>query len=147
MLCLSDASQRATSQLGALPHARTHARKTETVPTSSPPSPTLTMLAPLLARPSLGPLFTPARPPFPWPSFHPCLPALPLTFFRAQEALEEKLERYLVRRVPLGQDRHFRRYWWGLAGHRPGVCVEDEEVSGGGDPGADFLWAAGACWA
>jgi len=43
----------------------------------------------------------------------------------AQEALEEKMERYAVRRLPLGYDRHMRRYWWGLAGHRPAVLVED----------------------
>ena len=42
--------------------------------------------------------------------------------------LEEKLERYSVRRQALGQDRHSRRYWWGLAGHRPVVWVEDEQV-------------------
>ena len=49
---------------------------------------------------------------------------------RAQEELEEKLEKYSVRRVPLGADRHHRRYWWGLAGQRPVVWVEDAEVSG-----------------
>ncbi|EFN58898.1 expressed protein [Chlorella variabilis] len=47
--------------------------------------------------------------------------------FRAQEALEEKLEKYSTRRAPLGADRHHRRYWWGLAGHRPAVYVEDGE--------------------
>lgn len=50
--------------------------------------------------------------------------------FRAQEALEEKLEKYSTRRAPLGADRHHRRYWWGLAGHRPAVYVEDGEVGG-----------------
>lgn len=47
---------------------------------------------------------------------------------RAQEELEEKLEKYATRRLPLGYDRHQRRYWWGLAGHRPVVWVEDAEV-------------------
>lgn len=47
---------------------------------------------------------------------------------RAQEELEEKLEKYATRRLPLGFDRHQRRYWWGLAGHRPVVWVEDAEV-------------------
>ncbi|KAL4440713.1 hypothetical protein ABPG77_000422 [Micractinium sp. CCAP 211/92] len=44
---------------------------------------------------------------------------------RAQEALEERLERYATRRAPLGADRQHRRYWWGLAGHRASVWVED----------------------
>lgn len=48
----------------------------------------------------------------------------------AQEELEEKLEKYATRRLPLGFDRHQRRYWWGLAGHRPVVWVEDAEVCG-----------------
>ena len=48
--------------------------------------------------------------------------------WRAQEALEERLEKYAVRRLPLGSDRHHRRYWWGLAGHRGEVWVEDAEV-------------------
>ncbi|PRW55979.1 DDT domain-containing isoform A [Chlorella sorokiniana] len=46
---------------------------------------------------------------------------------QAQEELEEKLEKYATRRLPLGFDRHQRRYWWGLAGHRPVVWVEDAE--------------------
>ncbi|KAL4457501.1 hypothetical protein ABPG75_012366 [Micractinium tetrahymenae] len=46
---------------------------------------------------------------------------------RAQEALEERLEKYATRRAPLGADRHHRRYWWGLAGHRALVWVEDME--------------------
>jgi len=35
---------------------------------------------------------------------------------RQQEALELQLEKYLVRRQPLGNDRFNRVYWWGLAG-------------------------------
>ncbi|PSC69056.1 DDT domain-containing protein [Micractinium conductrix] len=46
---------------------------------------------------------------------------------RAQEELEAKLEKYSVRRGPLGTDRHHRCYWWGLAGHRSVVWVEDAE--------------------
>ena len=46
---------------------------------------------------------------------------------RAQEALEAQLEKHSVRRSALGADRHHRRYWWGLAGHRPALMVEDAE--------------------
>lgn len=55
-----------------------------------------------------------------------CTPSL---VCRAQEELEAKLEKYSVRRGPLGTDRHHRCYWWGLAGHRSVVWVEDAEVS------------------
>lgn len=44
---------------------------------------------------------------------------------RAQDALDEKAEKYAVRRTPLGHDRHFRRYWWGLGAYRTAVLVED----------------------
>ncbi len=64
------------------------------------------------------------------PTFHSFLHA-PATLLpcRAQEALEERLERYATRRAPLGADRQHRRYWWGLAGHRASVWVEDLQVS------------------
>lgn len=68
-------------------------------------------------------------------------PHPPILTRRAQEELEEKLERYQVRRAPLGLDRHQRRYWWGLAGHRPVVWVEDTEVGGTRRGGAcSSLW-------
>lgn len=65
---------------------------------------------------------------------------------RAQEELEEKLEKYSVRRVPLGTDRHHRRYWWGLAGHRPVVWVEDAEVSGSWVPSAGLFQTSLLCF-
>lgn len=48
--------------------------------------------------------------------------------------------------MPLGQDRQQRRYWWGLAGHRPVVWVEDGEVRarlgcGFWGPSLAFAWA------
>lgn len=45
----------------------------------------------------------------------------------AQEALEEKMEKLALRRIPMGEDRYHRRYWWGLASHRPALYVEDME--------------------
>lgn len=62
----------------------------------------------------------------------------------AQEELEEKLEKYATRRLPLGFDRHQRRYWWGLAGHRPVVWVEDAEVGGGCLMQTSYASCAGA---
>ena len=46
---------------------------------------------------------------------------------RQQEAYERELEKFNIRRAPLGQDRHFRRYWWGAAGQRGALYVEDEQ--------------------
>jgi hypothetical protein len=65
--------------------------------------------------------------------------------YRAQEELEEKLEKYNVRRVPLGTDRHHRRYWWGLAAYRPAVYVEDQEVGGMAGWWAYWLGVAAGC--
>lgn len=45
---------------------------------------------------------------------------------RQQEAFEQELERYNIRRAPLGQDRNYRRYWWGVAGQRSHIYVEDD---------------------
>ena len=39
---------------------------------------------------------------------------------------EQELEKYSIRRVPLGLDRRYRQYWWGIAGQRELVYVEDE---------------------
>ena len=44
---------------------------------------------------------------------------------RQQEAFERELERYNIRRAPLGLDRNYRRYWWG-AGQRSHIYVENE---------------------
>ena len=44
---------------------------------------------------------------------------------RAAEELEERLEKNSIRRRPLGFDRHHRCYWYGLAGHRAALYVED----------------------
>ncbi|KAK9817866.1 hypothetical protein WJX72_003391 [[Myrmecia] bisecta] len=45
---------------------------------------------------------------------------------KRQEAYEKEVEKFLVRRAPLGLDRHHRKYWWGMAGYRALVYVEDE---------------------
>lgn len=45
---------------------------------------------------------------------------------RKQEELEQELEKYSLRRAPLGLDRHYRAYWWGLAGQRAAVYVQHE---------------------
>lgn len=42
-----------------------------------------------------------------------------------QEAYEREIEKYAVRRLPLGCDRKHRRYWWGLAGNRTALFVQD----------------------
>eukprot|EP00798_Chlamydomonas_sp_ICE-L_P032210 gene32210-16767_t len=44
-----------------------------------------------------------------------------------QDALEKELDKLAQRRAPLGSDRHHRRYWWGLAGQRSSLLVEDAE--------------------
>ena len=44
---------------------------------------------------------------------------------RRQEAYQRELEKFAVRRAPLGADRAHRRYWWGLAGRRGVVLTED----------------------
>ena len=46
---------------------------------------------------------------------------------RKQEELERELEKYSLRRAPLGFDRHHRSYWWGLAGQRSAVYVQPED--------------------
>lgn len=46
---------------------------------------------------------------------------------RAQQILEEKLDKYSVRRQPLGLDRHHRRYWYGLGGDWSKIYIEDEQ--------------------
>ena len=38
--------------------------------------------------------------------------------------MERELEKYAVRRSPLGLDRAHRKYWWGVAGERAGIWVE-----------------------
>eukprot|EP00775_Hariotina_reticulata_P007967 gene7967-8165_t len=45
---------------------------------------------------------------------------------KQQESLEQQLERYLVRRQPLGNDRFNRMYWWGLAGNKDGLLLQQE---------------------
>ena len=47
--------------------------------------------------------------------------------YRKQEELERELEKYSLRRAPLGHDRHYRAYWWGLAGQRSAVYVQHED--------------------
>ena len=47
---------------------------------------------------------------------------------RKQQELERELEKYSLRRLPLGYDRHHRRYWWNLASQRPLVFVEREDA-------------------
>ena len=44
-----------------------------------------------------------------------------------EEAYEQKLDKYIIRQVPLGLDRYYRRYWWGLGGVREIVYVEAED--------------------
>jgi hypothetical protein len=43
-----------------------------------------------------------------------------------QERLEQQLEKFLVRRQPLGNDRYNRLYWWGLAGNKDGLLLQQE---------------------
>lgn len=44
---------------------------------------------------------------------------------QTQDAYQKELDKYVSRRQPLGLDRHHRRYWWGLAGLRAQLLVED----------------------
>lgn len=41
--------------------------------------------------------------------------------------MERELEKYSLRRAPLGLDRHYRGYWWGLASQRGAVYVQSED--------------------
>ncbi|MCJ1461826.1 hypothetical protein MMC07_000425 [Pseudocyphellaria aurata] len=43
-------------------------------------------------------------------------------------AYERELSSLAVRAKPLGQDRHYRRYWWGLGGQRGCLFVEDADA-------------------
>lgn len=60
---------------------------------------------------------------------------------RAQEALEEKMEKLALRRAPLGLDRQYRRYWWGIGAHRPALYVEDAQGKWGVISSAEDLQA------
>ena len=44
---------------------------------------------------------------------------------RRQEEFERALEDCCIRREPLGWDRKHRCYWWGVAGERGAVYVQD----------------------
>jgi len=44
---------------------------------------------------------------------------------RKEEAAEMELDKFIIRRTALGQDRWNRRYWWGLAGVRGAVVAEE----------------------
>lgn len=44
---------------------------------------------------------------------------------RKQLEFERELEKYSIRRLPLGLDRNYRQYWWGIGGQRSLVYVED----------------------
>eukprot|EP00884_Botryococcus_braunii_P006687 jgi/Botrbrau1/16019/Bobra.0268s0001.1 len=44
-----------------------------------------------------------------------------------QEQLERQQGRFAVRHNPLGLDRNYRKYWWGLGGERDVLYVEDGE--------------------
>ncbi|KAL6772309.1 hypothetical protein ACKKBG_A29735 [Auxenochlorella protothecoides x Auxenochlorella symbiontica] len=46
---------------------------------------------------------------------------------RLQDSQEQQLERLQLRRSPLGLDRHHRCYWYGLAGLRSCLMVQDAE--------------------
>lgn len=62
------------------------------------------------------------RPPAAVPQrLHPAFSAC-----RQQERLEQQLEKFLVRRQPLGNDRYNRQYWWGLAGNKEGLLLQQE---------------------
>jgi hypothetical protein len=43
----------------------------------------------------------------------------------AKQTMEEKLEKFKVRREPLGSDRNNYRYWWGVGGLKSEILVED----------------------
>lgn len=45
---------------------------------------------------------------------------------RLQERLEAQEGRYAVRRQPLGSDRFNRCYWWGLAGNKEALLLQQE---------------------
>lgn len=48
---------------------------------------------------------------------------------RRQEAYEKELEKYTVRRNPLGMDRHHRYYWSVYCQpHQPSVHVVDDSL-------------------
>lgn len=47
---------------------------------------------------------------------------------RKRAAYERELSELAVRAKPLGQDRHYRRYWWGLGAQRGCLFVEDAEA-------------------
>lgn len=53
-----------------------------------------------------------------------------------------KLERFLVRRQPLGSDRFNRMYWWGLAGNKEGLLLQQE--TGCAETALQLLQQAGA---
>ena len=45
----------------------------------------------------------------------------------AKQTMEEKLEKFKVRREPLGSDRNNCRYWWGAGGSKSEILVEDPD--------------------
>ena len=42
----------------------------------------------------------------------------------ARQAYQDKVEKLKIRRDPLGLDRHYRRYWYGVGGYKAGILVE-----------------------
>lgn len=59
---------------------------------------------------------------------------------RLQERLEQQEGRYAVRRQPLGSDRFNRCYWWGLAGNKEALLLQQEV--GGAEATLELLVAA-----
>lgn len=54
---------------------------------------------------------------------------------RQHEQHERQAGRLAVRHNPIGLDRYHRRYWWGLAGERGVLFVEE------GNDGEDASWS------
>ncbi|CAD7700358.1 unnamed protein product [Ostreobium quekettii] len=44
---------------------------------------------------------------------------------KKQVAYEKLLDKYTIRRTPLGLDRHHRKYWWDFGGCKPVLYAED----------------------
>lgn len=63
-----------------------------------------------------------------------------------QDKYAAELPGVAMRAEPLGYDRHYRRYWWGLAGRRDVVMVEEGSSDGTGEGAGSVLREGQSRW-